>query len=147
MPHFTQWEGDVETQVREHATRLQQIAQQFDRPPALPHVRSSARQVELKARELLLEQLTSEQRASLEQHNWFLVRGQSGRHYRIRDDGHVVGNIEVIEHDLLGHERVLHRLCGHLSEYGMPLADHLLAQKLMLEADEETFLRLANQHV
>jgi hypothetical protein len=146
MPHFTQWEGDVETQVREHAARLQQIAQQFDRPPALPHVRSSWQQAAIKARELLLDQLTTEQRQSFEQHDWFLVRGQSGQHYRIRDDGHVVANIEVVERDLLGHDRILHRLCGHISEH-VPMADHLLAQKLMLEADEEAFLRLANRHV
>jgi hypothetical protein len=110
-------------------------------------VRSSWQQATLKARELLLEQLTQEQLQSFEQHNWFLVRGRSGQHYRIRDDGHVVANIEVVERDLLGHDRVLHRLCAHIGEYGIPQADHLLAQKLMLEADEEAFLRLANRHV
>jgi hypothetical protein len=141
-PHFTQWEDNVEIQVREAEAGLQQVHQQISQP----HVRSSRQQVELKARELLLEQLTPEQRASLEQHNWFLVRGQSGRHYRIRDQGDVIANIEVFDSDLLGHERVLHRLCGHIGEVGLPVADHLLAQKLMLEADEDAFLRLANRH-
>jgi hypothetical protein len=138
MPHFTQWEDNVEIQVREAEAGLQQVHQQISQP----HVRSSSRQVELKARELLLEQLTPEQRASFEQHDWFLVRGQSGRRYRIRDDGHVVANIDVLAPD----QQVLHRLCGHLADPVVPLADHLLAQKLMLEADEEAFLRLANQH-
>jgi hypothetical protein len=141
MPHFTQWEDGIQVQVQEAEAGLQQVRQQVGQP----HVRPSATQAALKARELLLEQLTPEQRASFEQHDWFLVRGQSGRHYRIRDDGHVVANIEVVERDLLGHDRVLHRLCGHIGEH-VPQADHLLAQKLMLEADEDAFLRLANRH-
>jgi hypothetical protein len=118
-----------------------------------PHVRPAALQrdlqrtdAELKARELLLRSLTPEQRASIERHKWFLVEGRSGRLYRIRDQGHAVANIDVVERDLLGQDRVLHRLCGHLDDGGIPIADHMLAQKLMLEADEDAFLRLANRH-
>lgn len=106
-----------------------------------PHVRSSKSQAELQARDLLLRCLSSEQRASLERDKWFVVEGRSGRRYRVRDLGHTVANIDVLEG-----ERVTHRLCGHLQDGAIPLADHLLAQKLMLEGDEDSFLRLANRH-
>jgi hypothetical protein len=68
--------------------------------------------------------------------------GKSGKLYRIRDGGHVVANIEAL-HDA---ENVSHRLCAHCDASKYPLGDHFLAQKLMLELDEEAFLRIANRH-
>jgi hypothetical protein len=108
---------------------------------AQPHVRSSQIQAEAKARDLLLASLTPDQRASLHAVRWFVVEGKSGRRYRVHD-GHVMGNVDVLEEG-----RVLYRLCGHIGDTDMPLADHLLAQKLMLEADEDAFLQIANRHM
>lgn len=144
---INRWQNDIDQQVGD-------LNMQIAHAIAQPHVRSSARQVDLrrldaedKARDLLLTNLTESQRETLRKNKWFVIQGRSGQLYRVRDVGHVVANIEVIERDLLGHERMLHRLCGHIGDSGMPIADHLLAQKLMLEADEDAFLRLANRHI
>lgn len=137
------WEQQVRQEIMENEVGLRRIRERL----AQPHVRSSQIQAEVKARDLLLASLTPDQRASLLRERWFVVEGKNGRRYRVRDLGHVVGNIDVVERDLLGHERVLHRLCGHIGDDFVPLSDHLLAQKLMLEADEDAFLRLANRQV
>jgi hypothetical protein len=111
------------------------IARRPERPP--DRVAAEAR-----ARTLLLENLTPTQRDTFERNGWFVVEGgRSRQRYRI-GGRHVVANIEVLDRD----ERVTHRLCGHLRDMH-PLGDHLLAQKIMLELDEERFLSLANRHV
>jgi hypothetical protein len=103
-----------------------------------------------RARELLLRNLTPEQRDTLEKHKWFIVEGGvSKTRYRIHDCGHLVGNIAVLAAGgalFDGRPGVTHRLCGHLRDGQIPLNDNLLAQKLMLEGSEEEFLRLANRH-
>lgn len=122
------------------AAMTQHLAAPRRQPRA--HVRPSPTQADIKARDLLLRALTPDQRASLERDKWFVVEGKSGHRYRVRDVGHTVANIDVLDKS----NRLLHRLCGHIRERDIPLADHLLAQKLMLEADEEAFVRLANRH-
>jgi len=92
-----------------------------------------------RARTLLLRHLTEEQRAMLAGHGWFVVEGRSGTRYRIRASS-AAGNVDVLHN-----EHVLHRLCAHC-DLSIPLHDHLLAQKLMLESDESEFLRIANRH-
>jgi hypothetical protein len=101
------------------------------------HERSEA--AKARAHALLLSHLTPAQRQTFETNKWFLVEGgRSKVKYRIR--GHTcAGNIEI-----LGSERVTHRLCCHCDPT-IPLGDQLLAQKLMLELDEDEFLKLANR--
>jgi hypothetical protein len=95
-----------------------------------------------RAERLLLSHLTGEQRASFKKNKWFIVEGgQSKRRYRIRDRGNLVANIDVLDGDA-----VAHRLCGHCRAGDLPLADHLLAQKMMLEMAEDEFLKIANRH-
>lgn len=95
-----------------------------------------------RARALLLTQLTDEQRETFEKNGWFVVEGgKSGRKYRVAANDNCAANIYVLDG-----ERVTHRLCGHCDLKKVPLADHLLAQKLMLESAEEEFLRIANRH-
>jgi hypothetical protein len=106
-----------------------------------------------RARELLLSHLTLEQRETLERNKWFVVRGgKSGKLYRIRDQGSMVANIEEL---IVEPQRVMlidevrqasHRLCAHCDLFKYPLGDQLLAQKLMLEIEEEAFLKIANRH-
>lgn len=95
-----------------------------------------------RAKELLLANLTPAQKETLEKNKWFLVEGgRSKQRYRIRV-GSVSGNIDVMDGD-----KVRHRLCAHLNQtIGIPSDDHILAQKLMLEAAEDDFLRTANVH-
>lgn len=93
-----------------------------------------------KSRQLLLSHLRPEQRKTFEQHKWFVVEGgQSKQRYRIRNC--VSGNVDVLDK----HDKVNHRLCAHGS-YDLPLYDHMLMQKILLQYDEQRFLSIANRH-
>jgi hypothetical protein len=97
-----------------------------------------------RSRELLLAHLTPAQRETFDKNKWFIVEGGlSKQRYRIRDSGHMVANIDVLGEIT---DIVSHRLCGHCDLNEVPLYDQLLAQKMMLELDEERFLKLANRH-
>jgi len=88
---------------------------------------------------LLRSHLTPAQRRTFEANKWFVVEGgRSKTRYRI-NSRHFAGNIEILDG-----ERVTHHLCGHC-DHTIPLSDQLLAQKLMLEFDEDEFLKLANR--
>lgn len=89
-----------------------------------------------RAEELLLSFLTPEQRDELERLNHFhLIVGE--RKYRIKRGRS--RNIELL--DASG--KPVEKLCAHPRDY-IPDADTMLAQKLMLETDEEAFLKMAN---
>lgn len=105
-------------------------------------VRSHAKKARERAQELLLSHLTAEQKQTFAKNKWFLVEGgKSGQRYRIRSADHLVANIDVMDG-----ERVSHKLCAHADLQAVPLGDHLLAQKIMIEAAEDEFLRVANRH-
>jgi hypothetical protein len=94
-----------------------------------------------RAKHLLLENLTAEQREMVEKNGWFIIEGgKSGRLYRVKTSG-IAGNVEEL--DAKG-EKAVARLCCHL-DHGLPAPDHHLAQKLMLEWDEVAFVRTANR--
>jgi hypothetical protein len=95
--------------------------------------RASAR---MRALSLLLDQMTDEQRATYHEHGHF-----SKTMYRIRGQS-FAGNVDVLTVD----GRVSMRLCAHANANEIPLPDQLLAQKLMLEFNEDEFLRIANRH-
>lgn len=95
----------------------------------------------VRARKLLLRHLTDEQHKEFTERKYFTIIGKSGAQYRIYDRGHLAANIGVIAND---HET--HRLCAHCNVDAVPLYDSILAQKLMLEADEAAFLKVANRH-
>jgi hypothetical protein len=89
--------------------------------------------------ELLLAHLTPEQRHTFEQNKWFVVEGgRTKQKYKIHANGGLNANIEVIGKN--------HRLCAHCDSHTMPFNDHVLMQKVMLELDEDSFLRVANRH-
>jgi hypothetical protein len=90
-----------------------------------------------RARELLLSHLTEEQRATFIENRWFVViGGRSRMRYRI-ETGHLVANVRRLDDNA--------RLCAHC-DHSLPMDDHLIAQKLMLEYDEDAFLAIANRH-
>lgn len=94
----------------------------------------------IKADKLLESILTEVQRAHVQAHGYFVVKGRSGQLYRIRRGWSA--NVDVL--DKKGN--VVERLCAHPSSY-MPDGDLMAAQKLMLEtADEQEFLRIAIKH-
>lgn len=94
----------------------------------------AARKAAAERAEKLLETcLTSGQRESLRKNGWFVVYTKSGRGYQIRR-GRARNVIEV---------NTKRTYCCHPVD-GVPDADTMLAQKLMLETQEDEFLRLAN---
>jgi hypothetical protein len=106
------------------------------------------KEAETRARELLLSKLSPEQRKTFEEHKWFIVKGgRSGLSYRIKDQGNVVANVDLLAPGADDHRAsAAYRLCAHPDPARYPLGDHLLSQKIMLELAEDEFLRVANRH-
>jgi hypothetical protein len=86
-----------------------------------------------RADELLLSCLDEEQQAELAAQDRFHVTAPSGRRYVIRRG--YAGNVDSPEEGL--------RFCIH-GPGELPTADHMLAQKLLLETDETGFRNVAN---
>lgn len=101
--------------------------------------RELERRAEEKALLLLNACLILEERLRLAQHGHIFVRGFSGCRYRIRKGR--VGNVDVVSKE----GRVTHALCAH-PMIAVPDFDTMLAQKLALETDDESFCRTANRH-
>lgn len=90
-----------------------------------------------RARQLLLSMLDVRQREQLEREQFFeVITNHSRRRYRIRQGTH--GNVRLV--DETGREVTSY--CAQ--PLGVPDEDAMLAQKLMLETDEEAFLKVAN---
>lgn len=96
-----------------------------------------AEEADERAEILLHEHLTLDQIDMLEKMREFLVMGSRGNRYLIRRGraGNVLGLDE--------HGKPVRRYCAHPAE-SVPDPDTMLAQKLMLEIDEDSFLRVAN---
>jgi hypothetical protein len=90
---------------------------------------------EAKAELLLQRLLTAEQSESLKEKRHFYLYSR-GSKYRI--DRGSRGNVKLVDE----RDQVIESYCIHPT--GVPDADAMAAQKLMLEADPETFLRVAN---
>jgi hypothetical protein len=92
------------------------------------------------AKRLLLDHLRAEQRAELEQHDYFhVVTADGQRRYRIRIGTH--GNVRRVRGDGVEDRSYC------IQPNGVPTYDAMLAQALMLETDETEFLRVANERV
>jgi hypothetical protein len=92
-----------------------------------------------RAKALLLELLTEEQKAEYAEFEYFHVIGQSGKLYRIKRGS--AGNVYSIGLD--GNEE--HKYCIHARD-SVPHEDNMIAQYGLLRTDEEQFLSLANRH-
>lgn len=112
--------------------------------------RHAARQAELarreraveSSRELLRACLCAEQLAEFDRAGWFIV---SGGRYDYRINHGRTANVEVMARD----GRYLRRVCFYPVARGgrdLPVFDVMLAQKLMLEADEAGALAIAVQY-
>jgi hypothetical protein len=114
----------AEAELRAKAYQEQQKKEQAERDRA-----------KRRARRLLTSNLTKEQHESLEKFGFFEVVVE-GKTYRIRQGTH--GNVRLLGAD--GKESK--SFC--IQPNGVPDEDAMLAQKLMLETDEASFLRIAN---
>ena len=93
-----------------------------------------------RADKLLESVLSSVQRSQLEKNDWFLVRGESGQVYRIRKGR--AANVDLIDPKT---GKVIDVLCAY-PRMDVPDGDCMVAQKLMLECDEEAFRKIAIRH-
>jgi hypothetical protein len=90
-----------------------------------------------RARALLVSMLDVKQRKQYERERFFeVVARGSRRRYRIREGTH--GNVRLLDDS--GKEVTSY--CAQ--PLGVPVGDSMLAQALMLEHDEDAFLRVAN---
>lgn len=93
-----------------------------------------------RAEALLVSNLDVEQAESFRKSRLFVVHSRDKkRRYRIEHG--MAGNVKLLSPD----GRVVASFCIHPLERGIPAEDVMLAQKLMLEAAEEEFLRIANK--
>lgn len=111
--------------------RLQHIREEAER-------RVAREEAEQKAEALLLMHLDRKQRKSYQKDHFFEVLSQSGKHYRVN----FFRNRNVLEMD--DAKRKVASYCIVPRE-NIPLADQLLIQKLMLQYQENDFLRIANR--
>lgn len=93
---------------------------------------------EIKAEKLLHSCLTEEQKDELIKKNYFHLY-VGNKKYRIERG--TTGNIKLLYENS---DNPKHQYCIHPT--GVPVGDVMLAQKLLLETNEEEFLRVANRH-
>lgn len=104
---------------------------------ASPIQRESYAAVIVRARALLDSMLTPDQQAQLQRDHFFVVEAPRTRNrYRIRYGTH--GNVRLLDK----HNREIRKYCAQPLD--VPTEDSMLAQKLMIETDEDAFLRVAN---
>lgn len=92
----------------------------------------------LVAEKLLLENLSQEQRQEYAHEKRFHVISQSGKRFQVKLGR--AGNVMELNESGKG----VNRFCIHPTE-AVPDQDTMLAQKLLLETDEEKFRKIANR--
>ena len=97
------------------------------------------KEAEVKAESLLEACLTPEQLKTMKAMASFIVLSESGKQYKVIRKP----NYGVQELDSAG--APVSEFCLIARDPDTPLADQLLVQKLMLEANEQEFLRMANK--
>lgn len=103
--------------------------------------RERRKAAEQKAEDLLLANLSPEQVDEYKRMKRFSVHLPDGKVYRIRKG--FAGNVELVKPGEGGRIERLENLCIHPAER-IPDQDNMLAQKLLLEANEPEFRRIAN---
>jgi hypothetical protein len=99
--------------------------------------REAEKRADQRAKKLLLQCLTLEQKRDYARNKRFRVRSPSGTLYELRHGW--AGNVE----ELNAENKPVRRFCIH-PDRTVPVADNLLAQKLLIECDEGRFRKTAN---
>lgn len=134
------WVGETESSNRPRPHNSEEVNRW--REEAAAHIKNSEKlrlEAEARAEKLLVENLSLQQRLQYEKEKMFVVNGKSGYRYRIRKGR--VANVDMIDRS----GKIEHRLCAHPSD-AVPDYDTMLAQKLLLEDDEQRFIAVANKH-
>ncbi len=153
------WQDCKHTQVRWTPTVYKSVPERVKTPEEIAAeaakleirrrqlLRNNAKQRRFKsaaagrARQLLMSMLTAEQQNEMEDKNCFhlTVHDRDGSHRVYRIDYGYAGNVKLIGQN----GRPTHSYCIH-ADSRLPKEDQMLAQKLLLEANEKDFLRIAN---
>lgn len=141
--HRQQMLGQVETDEQRAEREARRAEREAVRQAEAAKQAEQKLAADSRARELLLAWLDDQQKLDLAAHGWFEVISNNGRRWRIRT-GDLVGNVDLMPEQ--GDTR-LASYCAHPpGRDGLPFDDHHLAQKLVLEAEEERFLNVAYLH-
>ena len=128
----------IKTKVKDYVATLQ--ARQVLEPLYRRDAEARRKTAPDRAEKLLLEYLAPAQRETYWRYGWFVVLGQSGRRYSIwKKDAPYCNVCELGDFG-----QVVSRLCAQAA-INVPMGDHLLTQKLMLEHHEAEFRRVANR--
>lgn len=141
---WTQWvqEGTVTygssytpTPLTEEQIEANRVAAEARKVEAAIRVKQ-VEEAKVRARKLLLDLLEEEQKEELLRDGWFHVETRDGtRRYRLSPNSS--------PRRVHGEDGAQWSYCIH-PDYGYPQDDIVLAQKLLLESDEEMFLKIAN---
>jgi hypothetical protein len=133
-----QWEHE---QRQPHYGELARVE-----PPPRPHDEHTLLQdrllrerAEERADELLMSLLSPDQLHQYRAAKAFEVCTKAGRRYRLTRA--ISGSVKLLGPD----GRAMATYCAHLADHRIPIPDHLIAQKFLLEHHEEEFLRVANR--
>jgi hypothetical protein len=143
---WVEWNVKYEETAKQRRARLKQEREQraeWERRRIAAEERDAQLRAEQEAavataEKLLREHLAEEQVAEYDRLKAFLVKAQSGRTYRIKKGW--AGNVELLNDE----GQPIMRFCIHPRE-SVPEQDNMLAQKFLLENDEESFERIANK--
>lgn len=147
-PAYQEWNERIHETQEERAARERRYARLQIRNAAISRRMKRQRdRADTLAGELLLACLSPEQVLSHLNRGFFDVIGSRGNRFRIHTTSPVgansgigqSGNVVLLDHE----EKHQARYCVHPPD-GLPHADAWLAQKLALEADEDTVLAVAN---
>jgi hypothetical protein len=145
MPTHTQvrWTPQVvqrtPEQIAEAAAKAELARQERIKEEAKTKIFKDAAKV--RARNLLMQMLNADQKKELEEKNHFhlTVHDRSGSMRVYRIEYGYAGNVKLLGTD----GQPVKRYCIH-ADYRLPYEDQMLAQKMLLEANEKEFLRIAN---
>jgi len=124
----------VERRAREELARQQREREAAERKVFTDTAKS-------RARRLLFSMLNPMQQKQLDEKNYFdlTVHSQDGSQKTYRIEHGYAGNVKLLGAD----GQPVRRYCIH-ADSRLPYEDQMLAQKLLLEANEQDFLRIAN---
>jgi hypothetical protein len=115
-------------------------AEQAEAQRIAKEINERRRQAKEKATLLLMENLDSNQREQFQKAKTFIVHSRDGqRRYQIEYG--IAGNVKLLRED----GKPVTKFCIHPEDYSIPVEDVMLAQKLMIEAAEDEFIRIANK--
>jgi hypothetical protein len=124
----------VERRAREELARQKREREEAERKVFIDTAKS-------RARRLLFSMLNPQQQKQLDEKNYFdlTVHSQDGSQRVYRIEHGYAGNVKLLD----ANGQPVRRYCIH-ADSRLPYEDQMLAQKLLLESNEQDFLRIAN---